>query len=355
MRAAPWPLKPDGASTPHDVSCSPVSVLDLAEPPSSASEGAECAVALLLERCQAERQAEVEELMTRRCVTADREAECPICLCPFEERRYPECRVPQGAFSGCAHAVCRECCTRLLITAADSVATVLSHEYRCPMCRAAGVAACDAPPWLRTLIASDDVAAARQAAKRRAEDSAPIAVRRAAATAAENIAALRRIVLGASGAGVPFGDSERLQRAIRAASSVLVEVEEDEDGTEGEVEDEGPVFTRTEGEAELGRQVEVARRGDGSLRETPPSTELMSDDELRLMADAEDEALFGGEPGSRVDAFMAQVARALFESDVAAAEASMLARMDGFGARERERPTDEPPPLQFAMQFDPVD
>ena len=136
---------------------------------------------------------------------------------------------------------------------------------------------------------------------------------------------------------------------------MLVEVEEDEDGTEGEAEDEEPVFMRTEGEAELGRQVEVARRGDGSLRETPPSTELMSDDELRLMADAEDEALFGGEPGSRVDAFMAQVARALFESDVAAAEASMLARMDGSGARERERPTDEPPPLQFAMQFDPVD
>jgi hypothetical protein len=153
----------------------------------------------------------------------------------------------------------------------------------------------------------------------------------AAATAAQNIAALHRLIFGSAGAGAASrasarggtdagaeGDAAarsdgwsdeqavRLQAAVQAASEVVVEVSE-----EGE-DDDGFFSTFDEAAAEE----ELQREAEGA-----PETTLMTmtaDESLQLEAaqtEALDTALFGGPPGERVSAFMALVANAYFGGD----------------------------------------
>jgi hypothetical protein len=274
--------------------------------------------------------AELEALRGSRCVSRLPDEECPICLADYPETPFPVVRVPRGAFM-CCHAVCRPCIQRLLVVSAEAVGRSMPQPVRCPLCRAEGVRAADAPPWYRVLLESDEVVAARAAAKQRFEDSGPAAVHMAAATAAQNIAALHRLIFGSAGAGAASrasarggtdagaeGDAAarsdgwsdeqavRLQAAVQAASEVVVEVSE-----EGE-DDDGFFSTFDEAAAEE----ELQREAEGA-----PETTLMmmtADESLQLEAaqtEALDAELFGGPPGERVSAFMALVANAYFGGD----------------------------------------
>jgi len=197
----------------------------------------------------------------------------------------------------CNHAVCRSCMQRMLVHSAESVGSEMLLRPRCPLCRAPSVPACDNPPWLRELLETDEVLAARAAAKRRVEDSAPAAVRAAGSRAAQNIAALQNLIFGSSD-GLLRPSDGRLQQAIQAAAEVVVEVS----------------YADEEDEVNL---------------------QILSDSEQRLMEEAQAEAELGGSPGAAVSAFLMRVADAYFTSE----------EVGGPGFAYSRVPPEEPRPI----------
>ena len=221
-------------------------------PASSVHEVAEFSLAAqtkdLLKSSRAALTTELNSLRSLRCVAAFVDEECPICLAPYPEPRFPTARLRRGAFS-CEHAVCHDCCIRLLVVEAEVVSG--GRAARCPLCRADGVRVSDAPPWFRALCETEDIVRARQAAKERDEDSAAAAVREATTMAVRNVASLQRLIFGDEVDANVTTDTLRhdipasptvlaleaqieeqaaqLREALMGASAVAVEVSEDMD------------------------------------------------------------------------------------------------------------------------------
>lgn len=163
-----------------------------------------------------QRTEEISRIQCLRRVSSSYDEDCPVCLSPFPEQSYPMPRIPRGGFE-CNHAVCYDCNLRLLKISA----TTIQGNYRCPLCRADGIGEEHAPAWLLAQLNSQEVTEAREEAERRRADEAPLALRRAAMTAAEQVGQLLRLMEGDE-------SMARIRRAVQEASDVLVEVGGDE-------------------------------------------------------------------------------------------------------------------------------
>ena len=171
----------------------------------------------LLSSLLSDRRTELQRVRYLRRVSSSSDEECPICQERFAEQSFPRPRMPAGAFE-CTHSVCYDCNLKLLTIAAT---TIDGASYRCPLCRADAVAEEHSPLWLSEQRSSPVVVAAREEAERRRADEAPLALRRAALTAARQVSALLRLMEGDE-------SMDRLRRAVQEASEVLVDVGIDE-------------------------------------------------------------------------------------------------------------------------------
>ena len=263
----------------------------------------------LLERARAARASEVASIADLKVVSRDTHDECPVCLSAYAEQRFPRARRPRDGFA-CSHSICYDCSLRLLMSVG---------QYRCPLCRANGTAVADAwaPTWLREQMALPAVIAAREEAVRALERSAPAAIRRAAMTAQQQIAALMRLMDGDA-------DFERVREAVREASEVAVQVHGAEEGAEGqETYFDGAWVRRGIGTGltsdELHRQLQEEMAAEAALRggatdATSSGLETAEDDDDD--DDDDDEwngALQAAEAARpRMEAFMQAVASAYF-------------------------------------------
>ena len=212
--------------------------------------------------------AELRELTALRCVSERHRDECPVCFAPYDEGCYPSARAA-GAFE-CDHTLCFGCSRKLLITAAGERRSLI---FRCPLCRADGCldrADVPTPAWLLNQLADVEVVSARDAATVREEEQAPIRLRLAASSAADQVAALHRLIAGDS---APAADIHRLLALLAARGAA--EVPEEEAAVEEEVVEEGGggghgALEEEEGAAageDAGVDAGVtAARGDGAPR-----------------------------------------------------------------------------------------
>ena len=148
--------------------------------------------------------AELRALTALRCVSELPRDECPVCMEPYDEGPgcYPSARAT-GAFE-CEHSLCFGCSRRLLVTAAAAGAERASLVFRCPLCRADGCldrADVPTPAWLLSQQADPEVVSARAAAAAREDEQAPLRLRLATSSAADQIAALRQLITGDSAPG----------------------------------------------------------------------------------------------------------------------------------------------------------
>ena len=147
---------------------------------------------------------ELRELTALRCVSERPRDECPVCMEPYDEGPgcYPSARAA-GAFE-CEHSLCYGCSRKLLVTAAAAGAERASLVFRCPLCRADGCldrTDVPTPAWLLSQQADPEVVSARAAAAAREDEQAPLRLRLATSSAADQIAALRQLIAGDSAPG----------------------------------------------------------------------------------------------------------------------------------------------------------
>ena len=241
------------------------------------------------------RMAELQVIIELQLVRGRERHECPVCLRAYDDICYPSARA-KGAFE-CRHDVCYRCSHQLLLTAV-STPSEMQRIYRCPLCRAAGCINHDSvrtPDWLKIQLRSAEVVKAKEEGEFE-EHQAPLRIRRAAASVAEQIQALQRLLGSVSGGDF---DSEylRMLGAVGGASEVEVEM--------FEVMDE---------EAE--GAVDVVVDGPGELEEEAEAQAEFQDHWLELAADAAAAVAADTEAQAEVEAMEAE-GRLREESSVA--------------------------------------
>jgi len=234
---------------------------------------------------------ELSELAGLRLVSDRQKDECPVCLVAFEDN-YPISRAA-GAFE-CRHDVCFACSKRLLINAVSDPTVPTCHAFRCPLCRAHGCVDRDdgvhSPRWLQRMLMSEEVVEAQALGARLHIDQAPMRIQFAARTAAEQIAALQRLISGGDGGG-DDADFEHVLEAMREASEVEVEVVYDTDEGEGPVgwavyspsreahgSDEGGEGEGWESTRNAAEDLEMARRAVMQAAHTEPQRDAADAD-----------------------------------------------------------------------------